>query len=151
MMYKIYKIMFFFTIFFIVLYAVDKYETKKLTDSLRDMVLISPNSLNKLSIVAYPGEKTYMSFDYQEVQDTYRALKKLEVKEAKAGKGSGSYMKIRFSEDGMESFIEYYVYDNGYLTRTEDAISVYTSFHYKADEAEIKLLMDELLASKAFE
>lgn len=150
-MYKIFKMMFIFTVIFGVYYAVDKYETKKITESLRDMVLISPNTLNKLSIVTYPDEKTYMSFDYQEVQDTYRALTKLEVKDAKAGKGTGSYMKIRFSEDGVQSFIEYYVYSNGYLTRTEDAISVYNSFHSKADEAEIKLLMDELLAGKAFE
>ena len=150
-MYKIFKMMFIFTVIFGVYYAVDKYETKKITESLRDMVLISPNTLNKLSIVTYPGEKRYMSFDYQEVQDTYRALTKLEVKEAKGGQGTGSYMKIRFSEDGRESFIEYDVYSNAYITRAENAISVYNAFHSKGDEAEIKRLMDELLTSKVFE
>ncbi|WP_274310011.1 hypothetical protein [Solibacillus daqui] len=150
-MYKIFQVMFFFSISFVVLYAVDKYETKKMIESLQEMELVSPNSLNKLSIVSYPDVKTYMSFDYQEVQDTYRAIQKLDVKEAKPGNGVGSYMKIRFSEDGMLSFIEYYLYENGYLTRAEDAISVSTYFNYKTDEAELKELIEELLAEKTFD
>lgn len=150
-MYKILQFMFVFVLVFGVYYAIDKYNTKQFMDGLREMDLVSSNSLDKLSITMYPELESYLSFDNTEIQNTYQALTKLDLQEAKPGKAIGKYMRIRFTNESMQSYVEYNLFDDGYLSRAENGISVYTSFYYKTDPAELNALVEELLTGKTFD
>ena len=137
-------------------YVKDQYQMKKINDAIQATDFVSINQLDKLSIIQYPELQTYVSFDGAEMQDTYRTLKVLDnndmkLKNTSRFQMSESYMKIRFSEDGGHSFIEYLIYDNGYISRAEDALAVSKYAYYKVDEAQLKEIRDELLTRKTLE
>lgn len=134
-----------------VYYAVDQYDKKRFADAIQTLNLVSENQLDKLSIIKYPDLQTYQSFDYTEVQDSYRLLNRLDLQETKRFETSENYIKIRFSEDGAQQFIEYLIYDNGNISRAEDAIAVSKYAYYKVDETKLNEIQTTLFAGKTFE
>ena len=119
----------------LVYYGVEQYRLKEMTELLQEFDVVSPERFDKLSIVQYPEELSYVSFDYDEVQATLRTLKKLEVKEAKHLKESENYTKIRLIVDGSNQFAEYYFYDNGSLQLVENGLVTFRNVTYEMDES----------------
>ncbi|MCH7321557.1 hypothetical protein LZ480_06585 [Solibacillus sp. MA9] len=150
-MYRIFQVLLVFVISIGIYYAFDYYETKQFVENVYEMELIKSDTLNKLSITKYPEQATYLTFDKSEVQEAYRILNKPDLQKTERLQTSENYIKIRFQEDGSQSSIQYYFYDNGYITRVEDAISVSTYQYYKTDAAELNAIIEELLTGKSFD
>ena len=148
---KFIKAMLMVVVIFGVYYAIDQYDKKRFAEAIQTLNVVSENRLDKLSIVKYPELQTYQSFDYTEVQDTYRLLNRLDLKETKRFETSGSYVKVRFSEDGAQQFIEYLIYDNGHISRAEDAVAVAKYAYYKVDDTQLNEIQTTLFAGKTFD
>lgn len=148
---KFLKAMLMVVVIFGVYYAVDQYDKKRFADAIQTLNLVSENQLDKLSIIKYPDLQTYQSFDYTEVQDSYRLLNRLDLQETKRFETSENYIKIRFSEDGSQQFIEYLIYGNGNISRAEDAIAVANYAYYKVDETKLNEIHAALFTGKTFE
>ncbi|WP_341323319.1 hypothetical protein NSQ62_07560 [Solibacillus sp. FSL H8-0523] len=148
---KILQIVLTFGTAWLIYYGVEQYRLKEMSEILQEIEVVSPERFNKLSIIQYPEQQNYVSFDYDEVQATFRALKKLEVKEAKRLKESENYTKIRLLEDGSHQFVEYYFYDNDSIQFVEEGLVAFRSVTYQVDEAELHTVLDSLLAGKTFD
>lgn len=148
---KIIQIVLIFGFVFLINYAIEQYQMKKVVDTLSELTIVAPERLNKLSITEYPELLSYQSFDYDEVQETVRALNKLELAEAKRVKESESYTKIRFSEDGAQKYIEYYFYENGSVYYVEDGLAAARSNAFKLDEEVLQEIVASLKAGKVFD
>lgn len=148
---RIFQVILVFVISFGIYYAVDYYETKQFVESLQETEWVRSDTLNKLSIIKYPEQATYLTFDKSEVQEAFHQLNTLELKKTDFPKTSENYTKIRFQEDGSQTVIEYTFYDNGHISRKEDALAVITFLYYKTDPAELNAILEELLIGKTLE
>ena len=76
---------------------------------------------------------------------------KLEIKKTKRLSTSENYTKIRLTEDGSYYYIEYYLYDNGYIKYVEDGLIGYRNVTYKMEEEKLKAVLASLLMGKTLE
>ena len=136
---------------FLIYYLVEQLRLRETSKIMEDFQFVTPERLNYLSIVQYPEERTYTSFHYDEVQQMLNTFNKLELKKAKHLSTSGKYTKIRLTEDGSYYYIEYYLYDNGYINYVEDGLIGYRNITYKMEEEKLKAVLDSLLMGKSLE
>lgn len=135
----------------IIYYGVEQYRLKEMDKISSEMTIVYPERFDKVSIIQYPEQSSYVSFDYDEVQATMRALKKLELDEAKKLNVSENYTKIKLLEDGAFQYVEYYFYDNGSVEVVEKGALTPRSAKYKMDEEKLERTLSTLLAGKVLE
>lgn len=140
-----------FIFVFLTYYLVDQYRQYELSKVMEDFQFVTPERLNHLSIVQYPEERIYTSFHYDEVQEILHTFNKLELEKKKRLLTSENNTKIRLIEDGSYQFIEYYLYDNGFINYVEDGSVGYRNITYKMEEEELEELLTSLLTGKTLE
>ncbi|CAM5220050.1 hypothetical protein UACE39S_06915 [Ureibacillus acetophenoni] len=64
---------------------------------------------------------------------------------------SENYTKLRFMEDGSHGYIEYYLYDNGFIKYVEDSLAGGRSITYKMEEEKLNEFLASLLKGKTLE
>lgn len=148
---RIFQVILVLVISFGIYYAIDYYRTKQFVESLQETEWVRSDTLNKLSIIKYPEQATYLTFDKTEVQEAYQQLNTLELKKTDHPKTSENYTKIRFQEDGLQTAIEYSFYDNGHISRKEDSLAVITYLYYKVEPSELEAILEKLLIGKTLE
>jgi len=138
-------------ILFLTNYLVEQYHLSETSKILEDFQFVTPESFNALSIVQYPEKRVYTSFHDDEVQQMRNTLNKLELKKAQRLSLSENYTKIRLMEDGSHNYIEYYLYDNGFIEYVEDGLAGGKSITYKMEEEKLNAFLATLLMGKTLE
>lgn len=138
-------------IVFLTYYLVEQYHLREASKILEDFQFVEPERLNYLSIVQYPEKRVYTSFHDDEVRQMLNTLNELELKKAKLESMSENYTKLRFMEDGSHGYIEYYLYDNGFIKYVEDSLAGGRSITYKMEEEKLNEFLASLLKGKTLE
>ena len=150
-MYKIFKVMGIFSLLFLLYFGFRTYEINEGLDKLSEFELVSAAELNTLTVTTYPNEENDFIEDFDEVQSIYEAIKSLEIEKVERPEISESYVKLYFQDKGTRTFVEYYLYDNGYIVRNENSVDDFRTLYYKMDDKEFQPLIERLLAGKALE
>lgn len=96
-------------------------------------------------------KRVYTSFHDDEVQQMLKAFNKLDLKKTKRLSMSENYTKIRFMEDGLQYYIEYHLYDNGFIKYVEDGLAGGKNITYSMEEEKLNTILASLLMGKTLE
>lgn len=140
-----------FFLLFLLYFGFRTYEINEGLDKLSKFELVSAAALDTLTITTYPNNDNYLTEDVNEVQDTYEAIKKLQSQKIERPIISENYVKLHFQDAGTPIFVEYYLYDNGYLVRNENSLDDFRTHYYKMEKTEFQPFIERLLAGKARE
>ena len=135
-------------ILFLTYYLVEQYNLSKTWGIVEDFQFVTPERLNSLSIVQYPEKRVYTSFHDDEVQQILNMFNELELKKKKRLSMSENYTKVRLTEDGSYYYIEYYLYDNGFIKYVEDGLVGGKNITYKMEEEKLNAFLASLLMGK---